>query len=486
MTPPRSRLADAFGEIIDEPCARPGRAQLCARFFRHPSPDAGQRSGCARKYCHVADVIDADAGECAIQYTELAMAAGPPARLSLALPLRRLPYPSTGGGTRWVRALLPEGRALEHAARQFDVPTDDRFALLSVLGRDVAGAVVVVTRPGEDPDRDPAGRYVPLRAEDVGRLVRNVHEMPLGLDRSRGVRLSLAGVQDKLLLFRASKGRSLHQPVGGAPSNLIVKPEPTETGELALRGLASNEAFCLTLAAACGLEAAAATVEHHGGLDCLMVRRFDRHGRGQDLVRTHQEDVLTALGMDPTLKYEAGNMHHHNDGGLASVTPIRAQGGPTLDQIASLLVKHLGLVGARFLLRVVTFNVAIGNADAHARNLSLLLHPDGTVTAAPLYDLVSTRAFDAPEGSRALTHDAAQRVNGESDIDEISTEDIVAHAQRWGIPEAAARRQTGQLLHAMREHLDKVGRRTVQRGADEAHVDHVHAVVAARLAALGA
>jgi len=37
------------------------------------------------------------------------------------------------------------------------------------------------------------------------------------------------------------------------------------------------------------------------------------------------------------------------------------------------------------------FNLIIGNADAHAKNFSLL-HIDGAIRLAPLYDLLSTVA----------------------------------------------------------------------------------------------
>ena len=41
------------------------------------------------------------------------------------------------------------------------------------------------------------------------------------------------------------------------------------------------------------------------------------------------------------------------------------------------------------LLDAAIFNLIIGNADAHAKNFSLL-HLGGTITLAPLYDLLST------------------------------------------------------------------------------------------------
>ncbi len=44
------------------------------------------------------------------------------------------------------------------------------------------------------------------------------------------------------------------------------------------------------------------------------------------------------------------------------------------------------------LLDAAIFNLIIGNADAHAKNFSLL-HNDGTIVLAPLYDLLSTMIY---------------------------------------------------------------------------------------------
>ena len=44
-------------------------------------------------------------------------------------------------------------------------------------------------------------------------------------------------------------------------------------------------------------------------------------------------------------------------------------------------------------LQLIVFNFLIGNADAHAKNLSIL-HADNGIKLAPFYDLVSTEIED--------------------------------------------------------------------------------------------
>jgi len=59
------------------------------------------------------------------------------------------------------------------------------------------------------------------------------------------------------------------------------------------------------------------------------------------------------------------------------------------------------------LISWVIFNYLIGNADAHAKNLALLITSEG-ISLAPFYDLISTAAY--PD----LTLDLALKVGGEN------------------------------------------------------------------------
>ena len=96
------------------------------------------------------------------------------------------------------------------------------------------------------PDAEHDNRYLPATGDDLGRLVSSPDMAPLAVDLARGFRPSLAGFQRKALVGRADDG-GWQLPVGNAPSTWILKPDgPHAT--------AANEATCLRLAAACGLE----------------------------------------------------------------------------------------------------------------------------------------------------------------------------------------------------------------------------------------
>lgn len=88
----------------------------------------------------------------------------------------------------------------------------------------------------------------------------------------------------------------------------------------------------------------------------------------------------------------------------------------------------------------MTFNVLIGNADAHGKNLSLLHDPLGTTRLAPLYDTVPTVLWPK------LRTASAMRVNGKEDLDSITIEDIAAEARQWGYARNFAAREAHELI----------------------------------------
>ncbi len=336
----------------------------------------------------------------------------------------------------------------------------------------MAGAVQVVADGGTIKER---GHYEPLSVSDVAAHVLRAPHAGLGLDRDRGIRLSLAGVQDKVVLHRS--GGQFHLPINGAPSTVIIKPEPRNTrdGALNFPGLATNELYCLTLAGLCGLDVADATVEHFDTVPALVVDRYDRYLRDGRVERLHQEDLLSALGRDPLHKYETPRTQRVADQGGWGETATRVTvAGPTLRDLAGLIGTHLGVARVVPFLEAVAFNIVIGNADAHARNYSLILPPDGDVRIAPLYDLVSTRMWDR------LDRDAAQKVNGVDTIDEITEEDLVAEAASWGIPARLARVRVRTMIAAVIGQADACVGRTIDRGGDPAVAGHLRADILQR------
>ncbi len=84
-----------------------------------------------------------------------------------------------------------------------------------------------------------------------------------------GVRPSLAGAQDKIAVYKM--GDDFFLPLENAPSSHIIKPDIEQ-----YKGIAFNEAFCMTLAARIGLPVANVEVKKAGVIDYLLIERYDR------------------------------------------------------------------------------------------------------------------------------------------------------------------------------------------------------------------
>lgn len=311
------------------------------------------------------------------QYEAEHLVAPASAPLSVSLPLREAPFDDAAARPFFAN-LLPDAGLREAVARKLGLSPRNDFALLGALGGECAGAISLLP-PGASPD--PSGEYVALTDEDFARLIDDLPRRPL-MAGERGVRLSLAGAQGKLpVRFDAGRFSVVR---GGVATTHIVKPAIPHVEESV-----RNEAFCMALAARAGLSVPPSWAIP-GPPTVYVVERFDRHvGRDGVVVRDHAEDFCQALGYHPEVKYQS-------------------EGGPGLTECFGLLERHSARPAADrlALLRWTGFNALVQNADAHAKNVSLL-HASGGVRLAPFYDLLSTGVYE--EVGNAL----AMKIGGE-------------------------------------------------------------------------
>ena len=80
------------------------------------------------------------------------------------------------------------------------------------------------------------------------------------------------------------------------------------------------------------------------------------------------------------------------------------------------------------LVNWVIFNYLTGNSDAHGKNISLLLLPNGPMLS-PFYDLLSTRVY----AHYGLTEGLAMKIGGESDPQAIQKKHWELFAEEIGI-----------------------------------------------------
>lgn len=358
-------------------------------------------------------IVDRKRGRPRLSYTEEALGRhdlGTPL-LSLSLPVGTQHY--TQGVVRpFLDGLLPEGEPRKSIARDLGLRADDTYGLIEALGRDCAGAVVI--QPLEDPPpltptTTTAERLTP---KEIEALVGDLRSAPLGAGGR--VRVSLAGIQEKLLLTRMPDG-SWGRPVDGTPSTHILKPEIA-----AYPHTVENEAFCMRIAKHLDLDVAAVETTEIAGRKLIVVERYDRVvGPDGSVERIHQEDFCQATGTPPETKYEE-------------------DGGPSLRRVADILRSVAAPGSLEKLARAVTLNAVLGNGDAHAKNLSLLHRATGGISLTPLYDLMCTLHYG--DSRLAMYVDSVQRT------DRVTAERIVNEAVRWGLSPIVATEVVEDLL----------------------------------------
>jgi serine/threonine-protein kinase HipA len=304
--------------------------------------------------------------------------------ISRMLPLTAEPY-DTRKARPFFAGILPEEGPRARIAEILGISERNDFAMLERIGGECAGAISLL--PEGVPPLPLEHRRRTLAQKELEAIVTELPRRPL-LAGEDGVRLSLAGAQDKLPVV--VDGDSISLPLGNTPSTHIIKPEPAH-----FPGLVANEVFCMGLARTLGLSVPEVTYRMLGGKPCIIVARYDRVRRttGGMTVRLHQEDFCQALGRPPEHKYQQ-------------------EGGPMVRECVALLREWstTPVLDIRAFVDGLILNMLIGNADAHGKNYSML-YRGGERRLAPLYDLVATIAWPELSARLAMSIGNGKNVN---------------------------------------------------------------------------
>jgi len=372
----------------------------------------------------VGHLIQDDGGQMIFQYAESWLQRPGASPLSQSLPLRKERF-SRNECRGYFGGILPEESKREIIARNLGISARNDYAMLEQIGGECAGAVTFVPTGEVLPESE--YRYRALSSEELAAVLRELPRRPL-LAGDEGIRLSLAGAQDKIAV--RVDGDEISLPLGGAPSTHILKP-----GGDRFEGVVANEALCMRLAAAIGIPTAKAEARAVEGMEYLLVERYDRIYRadsGQEpvLERLHQEDFCQALGIVSEMKYQK-------------------EGGPSLKQCFALLreVSSTPVIDLSRLLDAVVFNYLIGNNDAHGKNFSLLYRGIATddieVSLSPLYDSLSTVYY--PEISRTM----AMKLGGEYSSEKVMPRNFEQFAEEAGLAKPMVKRRVMEVIEAI-------------------------------------
>jgi len=261
------------------------------------------------------------------------------------------------------RNALPEGALRRVVEARLGHSRFPELEMLGYLGSDLPGALRVVPDPLA-PKPAPMGPPSARSAEAA----------------RDPIRFSLSGVQLKAsVAVEFGDETKITLPLAGAGGRWIAK-----FPSASFRDLPENEHAMLRWAHAAGLvvpthrliEVAAIEnlpVEFPRVGNALLIERYDRTVTG----RIHQEDFAQVFEIEPEDKDELR---------------IGPNAGVTYEGIGAVVSALAGQDYREFVRRVV-FMILSGNADAHAKNWSLI-YPDGVhPRLSPLYDVVCTVAY---------------------------------------------------------------------------------------------
>lgn len=355
---------------------------------------------------------------------EPAWVAGGMPPLSQSLPLSGDFAPAAAA--MFFGGLLPEGTPRELLARRLGVSVANDFGLLAAVGGDTAGAISLYPE-GAAPETAAADDTDWLDGDALTTLIDELPSRPMHADEDGEYRLSLAGAQDKLPVVVDGAGR-IGLTKGRTPSTHILKMPIARLPHTVL-----NEAFCLALGVALGIDAVPATPRRIADREFLLVERYDRRRDRDAIRRLHQEDVCQALGIATARKYQS-------------------EGGPSLADCFGLLRTAAAVPAPEVvkLLDAIALSFLVGNHDAHGKNFSLLYAPDTAhAVLAPAYDVLSTVAYSR---THDLTRKMAMSIGGEYRPEYLQPRHMDRLLGDAGLGAAAARRRLlGHALRAPRE-----------------------------------
>lgn len=313
--------------------------------------------------------------------------------------------------------LLPEEGQRQLLAGDARIDASDAFGLLQHFGAESAGSLTLLPGDGAPPA---ATSLRPLPDDELSARIAALPKLPLTHDAPK--RMSLAGAQHKLAVVAAADGQ-LAEPVGARASTHILKPDHPDSD---YPHSAANEWFTMRLAGALGLPVPEVHLRHLPQ-PIYLVRRFDRAHTEAGTRRLHAVDACQLLGLAHLYKYSQGSVDRLAELALACRAPA-----PT----------------RALLFDWIVFNLLVGNADAHLKNLSFLVSHEG-VRLAPFYDLLSVAVYDSPamDGQGWPQRTAlAWPLMGHTRFTDIGRDTVLAAGAALGLQAATARRRL-DLMH---------------------------------------
>lgn len=349
--------------------------------------------------------------------------------LSPSLPLQQEPLLdlSSKRPVQWYfDNLLPEEHQRSLLAGDARIDAADAFGLLGYYGAESAGSLTLLAAEAENQIEE---ALRPLSDAELNERILALPRVPLTHRAKK--RMSLAGAQHKLAVVL--QDGALFEPAGATPSTHIIKPDHPDAD---YPHSVINEWFVMRLARRAGLSVPDVQ-RRYVPAPVYIIERFDRVRDAHGWQRRHVIDACQLLGLDRSFKYSQGSMN----------------------SLAALANLCRGNIAARTrLFNWLVFNVLVGNTDAHLKNLSFLVGPEG-IELAPHYDMLSTACYETPaynkQGWPNLT-EMAWPVLGKQFIADIDRALLIEAADALSIKKATAARLLDNLCNRIMGNAEEI------------------------------
>lgn len=270
----------------------------------------------------------------------------------------------------WFENILPEGELRHLVAKAADVDARASVKILKALGPDLPGAIQL----GVPFDVDPGNTRLLADVSSPHSLVPWNYSLA-----GQFLKLSTQNIQGRITV-----------PAFGEIGNCILKL-PSSTFPL----LPINEYYMMLVALKTGLDVPEFFKFHRDDLPEEItkrlwssseevgygVARFDRDENG---TRIHMEDFAQILNKRPADKYRSN-----------------------FETVGNLVITLTGQQSFLEFVRRLTYNILIGNGDAHLKNWSMVYRDGRTPELSPVYDLVCDGVY-----CKSHNHDLGMPLGG--------------------------------------------------------------------------
>ena len=337
--------------------------------------------------------------------------------VALSMPTGKKEYLSTAGNLHpFFAGLLPEGLRLTALISNLKTSADDMFSLLAASGHDCIGDIFASIE--KHPKRITKDISQSLETVSFHQLFEtSIHAKEL-IWRMKDS--SIPGVHPKISSEMISFPISIKK--NNTPCILKLSPKPYPQ-------LVENEHFFMKMAKNCGINTAKTKIIYDKDqIAGLLVERFDRFydKKNKTIEKIHQEDACQFTEHYPQDKYRLSTR-----------------------DIADGLIKYSTspLIDILKLLELKAFSYLISNGDLHAKNVSILIHPETKrVSLSPAYDLLST----LPYGDQSMAlHFEGRRSN-------LRLKEFKKFSERYHLPESAVKAMLIKLQKKITPWIEKV------------------------------